>query len=157
MLFAVVLWFNQMYVCRTDGEVYDRTTDISGGGYEVFLCKLRVRDAWPESYDHRSCDSGSAPQQRDHLSGGIAIPQEEGRENESFIDLTGYLSAYQKTPCQMGECLRREIKEQLGLLATYGIGTNMYLAKVALDVIARRFCPCLAPDICQKLLTCFAA
>ena len=24
-------------------------------------------------------------------------------------------------------------------------------------VIARRFCPCLAPDICQKLLTCFAA
>lgn len=26
-----------------------------------------------------------------------------------------------------------------------------------LDVIARRFCPCLAPDICQKLLTCFAA
>ena len=24
-------------------------------------------------------------------------------------------------------------------------------------VVARRFCPCLAPDICQKLLTCFAA
>ena len=132
-----MLLFRQICVCGTDDEVYGGTTDISGGGYEVFLCKLRVRDAWPGFYDHRPCGSRSAPQQGDHLSGDIAIPQEEGRENESFIDLTGYLSAYQKTPCQMGEWLMREIKEQLGLLATCGIGTNMYLAKVALDITAK--------------------
>ena len=61
--------------------------------------------------------------------------------DESFIDITGYLSTYQKTPRQMGEWLLREIKEQLGLPATCGIGTNMYLAKVALDITAKH-----APD-----------
>ena len=57
--------------------------------------------------------------------------------DESFIDITSYLSTYQKTPRQMGEWLLREIKEQLGLPATCGISTNMYLAKVALDITAK--------------------
>lgn len=35
---TLVLRYNKYMFCRTDGEVYGGTTDISGGGYEVFLC-----------------------------------------------------------------------------------------------------------------------
>jgi hypothetical protein len=38
----------------------------------------------------------------------------------------------------------------------YGVDASAEMIS-RMTVIARRFCPCLAPDICQKLLTCFAA
>ena len=42
-------------------------------------------------------------------------------------------------------------------LCVYVYTTGLFILNRAYAVIARRFCPCLAHDICQKLLTCFAA
>ena len=52
--------------------------------------------------------------------------------DEVFIDLTPYLKTYQKTPREMAEMLIKEVLTTTGITATAGIGTNMYLAKVAI-------------------------
>ena len=58
--------------------------------------------------------------------------------DESFVDLTSYLNYYQKTPLQMVTMIINRIKEDTGLQATAGIGDNFFLAKVALDVYAKK-------------------
>ncbi|HHT67227.1 MAG TPA: damage repair protein [Erysipelotrichaceae bacterium] len=58
--------------------------------------------------------------------------------DETFVDLTSYLSYYQKTPSQMVSTILKQIKEDTGLEATAGIGDNFFLAKIALDVYAKR-------------------
>ena len=58
--------------------------------------------------------------------------------DEAFIDLTTYLNYYQKTPLQMVSAMISQIKETTGLQATAGIGDNFFLAKVALDVYAKK-------------------
>lgn len=57
--------------------------------------------------------------------------------DEAFLDVTNYLSLYQKTPKEMAVFLMEQVKEKVGVRATCGIGTNMYLAKIALDIIAK--------------------
>lgn len=57
--------------------------------------------------------------------------------DEAFIDLTSYLSYYNKTPPQMVSTIINQIKEETGLQATAGIGDNFFLAKVALDIYAK--------------------
>ena len=57
--------------------------------------------------------------------------------DEAFIDLTSYLSYYNKTPLQMVGTIINQIKEETGLQATAGIGDNFFLAKVALDIYAK--------------------
>lgn len=57
--------------------------------------------------------------------------------DESFIDITPYLSLYHKTPHEMAFMLISEVKDRLSLIATAGVGTNLYLAKVALDIISK--------------------
>lgn len=57
--------------------------------------------------------------------------------DESFIDITPYLSLYHKTPHEMAVMLISEVKDRLRLIATAGVGTNLYLAKVALDIISK--------------------
>ena len=57
--------------------------------------------------------------------------------DEAFIDLTSYLSYYNKTPLQMVTTIINQIKEETGLQATAGIGDNFFLAKVALDIYAK--------------------
>lgn len=57
--------------------------------------------------------------------------------DEAFLDVTDYLKLYKKTPRQMAEFLMNEIKEKVGVRATAGIGTNLYLAKIALDITAK--------------------
>ena len=57
--------------------------------------------------------------------------------DEAFLDVTDYLKLYQKTPHQMAEFLVREVKKEIGINATAGVGTNLYLAKIALDIIAK--------------------
>jgi len=61
--------------------------------------------------------------------------------DEAFIDVTGYLRLYRKTPREIAVFLLHQIEEELGLPATCGIGTNLYLAKIALDITAKH-----APD-----------
>ena len=58
--------------------------------------------------------------------------------DEAFIDLTTYLPYYQKTPKQIVKDIMSTIKEKTGLQATAGIGDNFFLAKVALDIYAKK-------------------
>ena len=58
--------------------------------------------------------------------------------DEAFVDLTTYLSYYNKTPLQMVSTIINQIKEDTGLQATAGIGDNFFLAKVALDIYAKK-------------------
>lgn len=61
--------------------------------------------------------------------------------DEVFIDVTGYLSAYKCTPHEL--CIRmiRDVLHETGITATAGIGTNLYLAKVAMDIVAKKMPP----------------
>lgn len=58
--------------------------------------------------------------------------------DEAFVDLTTYLNYYKKTPIGLVEMVLATIKEKTGLFATAGIGPNFFLAKVALDIFAKK-------------------
>lgn len=57
--------------------------------------------------------------------------------DESFIDATDYLKLYNLTAKQFAVKLMDEIYSTLHIPATAGIGTNLYLAKIALDITAK--------------------
>ena len=57
--------------------------------------------------------------------------------DESFIDATPYLGAYRTTPQELAKLLMNEIADKLQIPSTAGIGTNLYLAKIALDITAK--------------------
>ncbi len=57
--------------------------------------------------------------------------------DECFIDATDYLKIYKLTPVGFAQKLMAEIWDTLKIPATTGIGTNMYLAKIALDITAK--------------------
>ena len=61
--------------------------------------------------------------------------------DEVFIDMTSYLKTYGMTPRELAQKLVSEVLEETGITATAGIGTNMYLAKVAMDIVAKRIQP----------------
>ena len=61
--------------------------------------------------------------------------------DEAFLDVTGYLARYKKTPKEMAVFLMDRIIDEVGVRATAGIGTNLYLCKIALDINAKH-----APD-----------
>ena len=57
--------------------------------------------------------------------------------DEVFIDITDYMKLYQMTSTQIAKMLIDDVYNTLGITATVGIGTNMYLAKIAMDIIAK--------------------
>ncbi len=57
--------------------------------------------------------------------------------DEVFIDVTHYLSLYQLTARELAMTIIREILYTTGITATGGIGTNMFLAKAAMDIVAK--------------------
>ena len=57
--------------------------------------------------------------------------------DEVFIDLTAYLSVSGKSAHDMVMGMIRDVLKETGITATAGIGTNLYLAKVAMDVVAK--------------------
>ncbi len=57
--------------------------------------------------------------------------------DECFIDVTNYLSLYHKTPREMAVMLMNAVYERTGICSAAGIGTNMFLCKVALDITAK--------------------
>lgn len=57
--------------------------------------------------------------------------------DEVFIDVTRYLSAYKMSAYSLAMSMIREVLYNTGITATAGIGTNMYLAKVAMDIVAK--------------------
>ena len=57
--------------------------------------------------------------------------------DESFIDVTDYLKMYKLSPRQLAKKLMNEIANKKQIPSTVGIGTNLYLAKIALDITAK--------------------
>ncbi len=58
--------------------------------------------------------------------------------DEVFIDATPYLATYKMTGHELALRIIRDIKDSTGITATAGIGTNLYLAKVAMDIVAKK-------------------
>ena len=58
--------------------------------------------------------------------------------DESFIDVTSYLDTYRMTPKELAKFIMDEIANELHIPSTVGIGTNLYLAKIALDITAKK-------------------
>ncbi len=57
--------------------------------------------------------------------------------DEAFMDVTNYLSLYKMTAAELAFTIIEDIRKTTGQRATCGIGTNMYLAKIALDILAK--------------------
>ena len=57
--------------------------------------------------------------------------------DEVFIDATRYLNTYRMTAHELTMTMVREVLYTTGITATAGIGTNLYLAKVAMDIVAK--------------------
>ena len=57
--------------------------------------------------------------------------------DEVFIDLTNYLKIRKCTAREMTMLMIRDVLKETGITATAGIGTNLYLAKVAMDIVAK--------------------
>lgn len=58
--------------------------------------------------------------------------------DEVFMDVTPYLHQYQDNPHLLAETIVKDIVQTTGITATVGIGTNLYLAKVAMDILAKK-------------------
>ena len=61
--------------------------------------------------------------------------------DEAFLDVTPYLKMYGQTSKELAQRIIADVRETVGTVCTCGIGTNLYLAKIALDILAKR-----APD-----------
>lgn len=57
--------------------------------------------------------------------------------DEAFLDVTNYLPLYNLTAKELGKKIMQEILDKTGIRATCGIGTNLYLTKIALDITAK--------------------
>lgn len=58
--------------------------------------------------------------------------------DEVFIDATTYLNTYHMTARELALKMIREVFRETGITATAGIGSNMYLCKVAMDIVAKK-------------------
>ena len=61
--------------------------------------------------------------------------------DEVFIDATSYLAMYHTTAAELTRKIIKEVYDKTGITATAGIGANMYLAKVAMDIVAKHMEP----------------
>lgn len=61
--------------------------------------------------------------------------------DEVFIDVTRYLSLYRMTAHELAVQMIRDVLATTGITATVGIGTNLYLAKIAMDIVAKHVPP----------------
>ena len=81
--------------------------DYSAEIYSVYLQFLAKEDIYPYSID------------------------------EMFMDVTDYLSMYGMTAAQLGKTMMRAVYERTGISSSCGVGTNLYLTKIALDITAK--------------------
>ncbi|MCD7841510.1 MAG: DNA methylase [Lachnospiraceae bacterium] len=57
--------------------------------------------------------------------------------DEVFLDVTDYLDTYRLTPHDLAMKMIRDVLKETGITATAGIGTNLYLCKIAMDIVAK--------------------
>lgn len=80
--------------------------------------------------------------------------------DEVFCDITNYLKLYKISPIDFVTKMMRDVYNETGITATAGIGTNLYLAKIAMDIVAKHAKPnkygvriaCLDEMMYRKLL-----
>ena len=61
--------------------------------------------------------------------------------DEVFCDITHYLNYYQMSAKDLVTMIIKDVYDSTGITATSGIGTNLYLAKVAMDIVAKHAKP----------------
>ena len=61
--------------------------------------------------------------------------------DEVFIDITGYGQIYGLTPAELARKIVADVLTTTGITATVGIGTNLYLCKIAMDIMAKHTTP----------------
>ena len=61
--------------------------------------------------------------------------------DEVFMDVTDYLHTYNMTPRELAMTMIQDVLKTTGITATAGIGTNMYLCKIAMDIVAKHIEP----------------
>lgn len=61
--------------------------------------------------------------------------------DEVFIDATAYLEMYKTTAHDLAMKMIGSVLAETGITATAGIGTNMYLCKIAMDIVAKKMLP----------------
>jgi DNA polymerase V len=57
--------------------------------------------------------------------------------DEVFMDVTAYLNTYKMTPRELASMIIKDVMDTTGITATAGIGTNLYLCKIAMDIEAK--------------------
>lgn len=57
--------------------------------------------------------------------------------DEVFMDVTAYLAAYKMSAHELAMKIIQDVLQETGITATAGIGTNLYLAKIAMDIVAK--------------------
>ena len=57
--------------------------------------------------------------------------------DEVFIDITKYLKMYNLSPIDLGKMIIKDVFLSTGITASCGVGTNLYLAKIAMDILAK--------------------
>ncbi|MBR3882999.1 MAG: DNA repair protein [Clostridia bacterium] len=57
--------------------------------------------------------------------------------DESFLDVTHYLKAYKMKAIDLARTIMKDVYDTYGITSTCGIGTNLYLAKIALDIMSK--------------------
>lgn len=58
--------------------------------------------------------------------------------DEVFIDVTDYLKTYGMTARELAMVMIKDVLKNTGITATVGIGTNLYLCKIAMDIVAKK-------------------
>ena len=61
--------------------------------------------------------------------------------DEVFMDVTHYLNTYHMTAKELASKMILDVMQETGITATAGIGTNLYLCKVAMDIVAKHVAP----------------
>lgn len=61
--------------------------------------------------------------------------------DEVFMDVTHYLGTYRMNPRELAAAVIKDVYETTGITATAGVGTNLYLCKVAMDIVAKHIEP----------------
>ena len=61
--------------------------------------------------------------------------------DEVFMDVTAYLGTYKMTPRELAGAIMLDVLQSTGITATAGLGANLYLAKIAMDIVAKKTPP----------------
>ncbi|MCM1304017.1 MAG: DNA methylase [Lachnospiraceae bacterium] len=61
--------------------------------------------------------------------------------DEVLLDVTQYLGTYRMTARELASKIIKDVLDTTGMTATAGIGTNLYLCKVAMDIVAKHVAP----------------